>query len=342
MDSIEYYVDTHYPLFGINRDKNTIIDDYDLNNCVFMANKIRDYIKSNKHNETSYIHMSLIHCKIYSYSDTHDYEIEEICLEIKRIHDFVIKEYNCRHIQKEFSFILYLTPFKKTLNYYKENKENKFINDIIIEDIIKNKKDIIYNFDIFTNPLDFLHINSGQTNGNIITIWRKEEWQKVFMHELIHLYNLEKQSNFDISKILNFPIKMSNNFPLFPKELFTELQAWYLYVLYYNRNIKEEQIHSIKNTCLIFKKYGINNIKDLNNHIINASSSALFYHILKGIFLFKIDLIYNLLKPLNKWNGNMYDIFENIINDPNYINYINSVLSNISIPEYRCKFTSML
>lgn len=75
------------------------------------------------------------------------------------------------------------------------------------------KKPIIYfvlthlqkTFEIKNNTVDVHNVNSGYTNmlDNKIFIWRLEEFTKVYFHELIHLFKLDK--HIDDSKI-NFKI----------------------------------------------------------------------------------------------------------------------------------------
>lgn len=79
-------------------------------------------------------------------------------------------------------------------------------------------------------PLDEQHINSAFvmncTPRKIMTIFRREEWYKVLIHELLHAFNIDfsckNQTEIDIYMNSLFPIK-KDNFRLF--ETYTELWA---------------------------------------------------------------------------------------------------------------------
>ena len=288
-----YYIDVHFPYKQFDGFLHPLIKDYIINNLKYIT----------------YVNKKNIKCKIYTENNN---DITDIVNQIYLIHDYLVQEYNVKDVIN-FKFNLYLTPFLKTLNFYPETKENIDINNIMIK-YLKTIKGLKYNYSCFMNPLDSLHINSGQTCNETFTIsiWRKDEWEKVFMHELIHLYNLEKQLEFNIE----FPI-MSNNFKASSKELFTELQAWYLHIKYKSKDINKERLRAITDTHNILRKFNINDIRlfinNDQNHIINANSSVLYYYILKGIFIYNIDDIMDLLEPKKKWHGNMEQIYRNLI-----------------------------
>lgn len=195
--------------------------------------------------------------------------------------------------------IVYIaTPFQKKLSIFRKNQ--------VLDRILKQYHGNIgerYNYNVFNNPISTITVNSGVSVSNgrrYITIWRKEEYEKVLIHELIHIYNLEKGQQFS-----PISVNTSNVYPHHTKELFTELQTWYLYIMYrlsqkqYGCTIEDmlnyERIHSILNVHKIFKHYKINDIskflvvKNNENYMINTQSSVIYYYIFKTFILSEID-----------------------------------------------------
>lgn len=197
------------------------------------------------------------------------------------------------------------TKFKKKINFYRPN----YLIDKFLKNQIHKDSNLKYNYQYFNNPISSLNVNSGVTvsEGNhqplFISIWRAEEFNKVLIHELIHYYELEKGSDFK----LPIQINISNNYPHYSKELYTELQTWLVFTLINATNLKinkiqdlekllnEEKYHAIINIYLILKHYKINQFNQLFNPlivnpsgelIINANSSVLYYYIIKGCLLF--------------------------------------------------------
>lgn len=192
-----------------------------------------------------------------------------------------------------------MTPFSKHDNYFDENKE---INTFLIERL-NQIPDLRYNYIQFTNPISSLCVNSGVTFQDTlkhIRIWRREEFKKVLIHELIHYYELEKGNNF----ATQFPINVSNNYPHYSKEIFTELQTWLfnlLWVMTQSHSISTQSLTKVLNSerkfalsqlCHLLKLYGISEWNQFyghhldDQHCLNANSSVLYYYIYKAVILF--------------------------------------------------------
>lgn len=209
-----------------------------------------------------------------------------------------------------------LTPFAKKLNYF---DQNPVIEEFLIERLRK-LPGLKYNYIRFTNPISSLTVNSGVTLSSSshkqIKIWRQEEFKKVLIHELIHYYELEKGENF----IETFVVNVSNNYPHYAKELFTELQTWLfnlLWVLSRNNQLvdaiavrkilKTERLYSLMQFCHLLKHYQMNDIEDFigtnlpelpHQYCVNANSSILYYYIYKAVILFHpTKVIESLLLP---------------------------------------------
>ena len=92
-------------------------------------------------------------------------------------------------------------------------------------------------------------INSGSTNYETITIWRKEEHFKLILHESVHFYNLDgsldlSQQNDDINLECHYQIGTHNKTRIY--EAYTETLATFLnsfansYQLYYFNYLKNK------------------------------------------------------------------------------------------------------
>ena len=222
------------------------------------------------------------------------------------------------HVTKHFPplhIIYVMTPFSKKLHSF---VTNPLINRVLIREL-KKDTNLIYNYERFTNPLTNLSVNGGVTTidgaQSYIAIWRTEEFEKVLIHELIHFYDLEKGFAFKLP-----PLNISNNYPTHPKELFTELQTWYLYVVYrgkdldLQRSLDLQRKHSIDNVTRILHHYGNTSIaKDMNpHHMINVGSSVVYYYVCKALLLSAMDqvieaiLIPSTTNQYERLNNNLY------------------------------------
>lgn len=221
--------------------------------------------------------------------------VGKICHIIKTL----CQTYRCK--LKPVHIIYVMTPFRKVVNYFTPNAR---INSFLIDNL-SQEQSLHYNYNSFTNPLSTLHVNSGVTftgqGTNYITIWRVEEFEKVLIHELIHFFELEK-----CPQIKPIWFNMSNNYPNYPKELLTELQTWYLYIIYRLASHKVkyttedlkfaldyERTYSLQNLRKILQHFHISDLSQVlvanPRYIINANSSILYYYIFKAILIYEID-----------------------------------------------------
>ncbi len=148
----------------------------------------------------------------------------------------------------------------------------------------------------------------GNTNG-IILLWRKEELQKVLIHELIHALKIDKNlinNEFIHTKLLKM-INIKQNINIF--ESYTEVLATLLNIIYYSifNNINNYKIfdlyelelkHSIMKASQILK---FKNIRDLNHLIDNfiefkQNTSVCSYYIIKMILFYNLKIIYYIIK----------------------------------------------
>lgn len=146
---------------------------------------------------------------------------------------------------------------------------SKFGNDIFNYYIIMNplkrcmpsKKSI---------PIDAKNINGGftYTNGNNIYILRKEDYEKVLIHELLH-HNIfiHKLDWLDLNiKRLKTHFNIREDMLLIPNEAIIETYACVLNTVFYSietgtslkNNFKKDQDHSIQLAKKILEKQGMN------------------------------------------------------------------------------------
>lgn len=336
-------------------DRQQLIDPY-LSHYItgsFISPIIQSWIFENYHLLSSYQINSNHDQQIFVdiLSTPNDHSLDNMVNMVYYYNSLIRNLYNIKTHQN-LHIILIPTNFSKKLNYFKPNNS---VNQIMIDLIQKYMgRDYKYNLSEFTNPISSLNINSGCTSfinehGDNIVIWRCEEMNKVLIHELIHFYSLEKGNSINIQKL-----NISENYPHYSKELFTELQTWYVYIidcLSHTKNINistityvldYERTHSIINTCKILQHYNNNNFVQLStythnynnrNHMINVSSSVMYYYVFKSILLFfNCDLIENLMFPLSR----IYDkqrvnkMISDIINHSLNTSSINRVLQLIT------------
>ena len=147
------------------------------------------------------------------------------------------------------------------INNYLKKKENL---NLIIYCLDKPK--------IFNKSQKFLtadNVNSGMTsydvrnsNNNFIVIWRKEEFWKVYIHELIHYLGLDMKFNNSYDQIKNL-ICLDSKSVLIPNEAFTDFYAIILYLLIVTKGNNSE-----------FKKL----LKIQKNFIINQAAKIIFIY----------------------------------------------------------------
>lgn len=254
----------------------------------------------------------------------------------------IIKQLHKKIQYQKVHIIYIITPFKKRINIFQENQE---INDVMIKYL--QLTDLKYNYCSFTNPITSLSVNSGVTDSHnhYITIWRSEEFSKVLIHELLHFYSLEKCDYFS-SPFVN----ISNNYPHFPKELFTELQTWYIYIIYRMININNvsndmvryyldsERAHSLTNVAKLFEHFHIRDANQFTGHnvcqMMNVSCSVLYYYIFKAVMLFDTDqILEQLLLPdistsvdnIEKLSQYTHDKIEHLIKSTRFSKYLKGI-----------------
>ena len=191
---------------------------------------------------------------------------------------------------KKLTVYIYLTQFKKLLNK----------NDTIIG--VKN-------------------VNSGVTysckDNNEICIYRKEEFLKVFFHELIHSMglDLDKFSDPLFVEEMNktFSILTTNNYFEAMTE-FLGVNYYLMFVSFYLSNTKEESFRYAKmflDNEVYFSMYQMNKVlshnglsyidlvKNVNTDLYREESNVFSYYVLKTIMLYHGNEVFAFLKNNN-------------------------------------------
>jgi hypothetical protein len=139
-----------------------------LHNTIYFPDEIQNYIKSHIHYITTYIvniSGKNIHINLYTTSKYSNTKIHNIIFKIILI-IYVLNLYASPTCSKNMKIDIYFTPFKRKLP--------RKLSDIL--------EPINVNGGFST---------SGCRNSTTITIYREEDWYKVFVHELFHNLNLD-------------------------------------------------------------------------------------------------------------------------------------------------------
>ena len=214
-----------------------------LENIKFISDEIRNYIKENFKYSVKIINDNFILTVITD-------DITESSL--NEIYDYTV------------------TSFYGLNKYYKflEKRKNK-----VIIDYYPTPFEKLFRTDC--KPLSRENINSGVTiHNDRIKIWRKEEYSKVLIHELIHWYKLENDFTLNVSHPIELKLDTNEN----DIEVRTELQTWYMYYKIYgfiDDNVEKEVIYSY-NLSLNILMYNFNCF----GKIIKSDTSLMNYFLL--------------------------------------------------------------
>ena len=190
------------------------------------------------------------------------------------------------------------------------------------------------------------NINSGMTFGNTIIIWREEESVKVFVHEMVHLLNLDMGNlgNKTLKKILDsMKLELSDDSISSLGESYTETVAKIVYSIHKSQSgvsgFYEElkkQIEWSMSQCA--KILFLNGISELGNkkQIIHQHTYMIEYYVLHAFFMHNISLSKDISMYINffKQNENKEnpsELAENLSNlDVSlFIKDINEILKKI-------------
>lgn len=227
---------------------------------------------------------------VYNKKDNHKKMMEYIFHIV-----YFFAKFKPQKCSQELTIHLYLTNYKKKLSIAKN---------------IKNKK--------LTTKQTNNAFTTSCSYSTTITIYRKEEWQKVLIHEIFHCYGLDFSAN---QMLVNYAknelqkiFKINSTFQFY--ETICETNANIIFICYslafslknkkinltnekfikcFEKLIMIELKHCISMTKLIFNYFGINfrdlianKIVENYEEILNQTNNNLFcYFFLRCIFLFE-------------------------------------------------------
>ena len=210
----------------------------------------------------------------------------------------------------DLSIYLYLTDFKKTLP------------------------------SVPGNDIGELNVNTGYTFGcslkNDIYIFRKEEWDKVFIHETIHAFGFDFASHTGLNATANRRImeffKITKEQPehdLRLYEAYTETWATILNILFQIRSVKQipkeirrQQEWSLNQYIKVMKYYKLDESTAIENEhrlILREPLTLYSYYILKCRLLLSIDTFFQYCSSLKFGSNEPTDLI-NFVKSTDAIN----------------------
>ena len=296
------YEKREYTINKLNKNIN-----YMLNDSSFIIDNIKNKINNN-YNNTYLIETD--NNKIYFINNSSRLDKELVNLIINRVISF--KKYSKNNIENKI--YLWLVNDKKYLP-----KRGEIIDKVNVNSASCNVYD-----------------PSAKINGNIY-IWRKEEMQKILLHELLHSLQYDYYSqNKKLDNMIKKEFNVNNHLNV--NESYTEVLATVLNCIYYTLEhdrsyeyfialLMNEINHANMQVNKILKHNNYMNIGQLmrknDNKIFHQKTSVFSYYILKSMLLnniiqfMKFAMKNNLKYPKNG-NKQYYNLIMNSCNDGVY------------------------
>lgn len=179
------------------------------------------------------------------------------------------------------------------------------------------------------------NVNSGATtttatSSELIQIWRKEEFYKVLIHELIHYFKIDFYIQNSIYKVLN------NHFQNFItikgidriNESYTETLATVIhccfYAVYNNMNFSDvfsyELLFSYLQVAKILNHFECKKYDDLLSTKFIQTTSAFSYYIIKCMFMEHLQIM------LDFWTTNDFTILKSNTVQSNYVELYKNIV----------------
>lgn len=245
------------------------------------------------------------------------------------------------NIKYKLETIIKIINLIRAINKYYNINKYDFYNVIIF---LSNRKKYLFDKTKLISPMN---INSGATISlQCVTVWRKEELEKVLIHELLHYIQLDHEL-FQNNHLCNDINNMFNIFELTDNKInenrinesYNESVAAIINMCWksikYNLTVQDiyetEMKFLLYQTSKIIKYFNGNNGEDLFNININQTSSFLSYIILKMILFYNINDLLNFMiiidlkmkvENIKEYN----DILKLMINKKDYIKDIDNIL----------------
>jgi hypothetical protein len=194
----------------------------------------------------------------------------------------ILISYNEFDLHNRMKMIVYIIEYLKV-----KTNNNKNMKIYLILSNLEKK------FPVESKIMNVKNANSGYTDSSkdIIFIWRKEEFEKVIFHELIHFFNLDKRED-HTHDIIN------TDGPHLYFEALTDFKGIIYHLLYLSlmtrrriKNLLEYELGFIRNQAMVLNKiWDLGNWTKTPNVLIQQKTAAFSYYILKYL-MFEYFLI---------------------------------------------------
>ena len=187
-----------------------------------------------------------------------------------------------------------------------------------------------------TSNIEPINTNSGFTTTGIsnpyICIYREEEHDKVFLHELIHYLYLDfhtfQMEDIDIKSMKNYDYEIMN--PLINHVNLFETYTDFMAIVYnsminsiiHNQSVIDilnlELIYQTDRACMILDKFGMDHIikeKNTKNKKLKQSTNVLSYYILKTALTDNYMDVFLKFKLGDTWTKDKINFFYSYIYD---------------------------
>lgn len=211
------------------------------------------------------------------------------------------------------------------------------------------------------------NVNSGATmhkgldNIPLIKLYRKEEYHKVLIHEIVHTTEMENIYNEKDAQIFKkCGVYHTEINEILFGEAITEAIAQYINCLICGKSISDEVDHSLIQSAKVLQYYGINKIDQIiNNKVKITQGTAVFeYYVLRGILIYLwakngnnhtfydymksnniCQIVYNVILNDIEWKNRMDKLLSNKIDDNSLrmasVSYVNQKGGNLYYEKYK-------
>jgi len=221
----------------------------------------------------------------------------------------ILISYNEFDLYNRMKILVYIIEYLKV-----KTNNNKNMKIYLILSSLEKK------FPVESKIMGVKNANSGYTDSikDIIFIWRKEEFEKVIFHELIHFFNLDKREE-HTHDIIN------TDGPHLYFEALTDFKGIIYHLLYLSlitrrkiKNLLEYELGFIRNQAMILNKiWELDNWTKTPDVLIEQKTAAFSYYILKYL-MFEYYLI-NEFDDNNKYKVILDKILKNGFSMKEYI-----------------------
>jgi hypothetical protein len=250
----------------------------------YIKNERKNIIQSAKNKSIS-INISQInnYDKIKKYTNSKFVDKQNLLNDMKKLNIIYKISWNNNLIilftENEINLLKRVKIIVYIIEYLKEKTQNnKNVKIYLVLSSLEKQ------FPTDTKIMGVKNANSGynDTSKDIIFIWRKEEFEKVLFHELIHNFSLDKRDE-HVHNIIN------TDGPHLYFEALTDFQGIIYHLIYLSlftrrkiKNLLEYELGFIRNQAMTLNNiWELGNWKNSPDKIIEQNTAAFSYYILK-------------------------------------------------------------